>query len=157
MDEKGRKWLWVLLPLVVGLVTPSLIILALDVFVAGTSVGTAAGSVLSRQFAEGHNLFLLAAFGLIPFALLSLILLLVARSERNRGRLPGLSITGMIGALALMIPSHVSVWFPLYGGGHMSSTAVIAFLFIPFLCCVTMGLGLLIGVLATRRRVAAEA
>jgi len=50
-------------------------------------------------------------------------------------------ICGLAGILALMIPAHVSVWSPLYTEERMSSTAVIAFFFIPFYCIVTMGIG----------------
>lgn len=50
-----------------------------------------------------------------------------------------------MGILLLMILGHVAVWYPLYGGGHMSSTAVIAFFFIPFYCIAAMAIGLLIG------------
>jgi hypothetical protein len=152
MDIRRQKWIWLWLPLAVGLVTPSLVILVLDVFVGHTPVGRAVASVLARQFAPGDNLFLIAALGSIPFVILSLILLIGYRGRKDRDRLAWLSVAGTIGALALMIPAHVQVWLPLYTGGDVSSTAVIAFLVIPFLCCVTMMIGLVIGALATRSR-----
>lgn len=148
---------WLLLPLIAGFLTPSLTILAMDLFLGRKPVGEAIQSLASRQFSEGDNLFLLAAFGLIPFVLLSIILIFPFRSATHRARVPWLSVAGTIGALALMIPMHVGVWLPLYTGEHMSSTAVIAFVFIPFFCCLTMALGLLVGVLATRRMRAAAA
>jgi hypothetical protein len=55
----------------------------------------------------------------------------------------------MIGIPSLMLPAHISVWYPLYGGGHMSSTAVIAFIIIPGYCMVTGAVGVLIGWLIT--------
>ena len=152
MNDNRQKWPWLLLPLVVGLVTPSLIILVLDVFVARTAVGKAVASIFARQFAEGDNLFLIAALGLIPFVLLFVILLIGYRGAKDRDRLPTLSVAGTIGALALMIPAHVAIWFPLYNGEHLSSTAVIGFIFIPFVCCVSMIIGLAIGLVATKRR-----
>jgi hypothetical protein len=60
-------------------------------------------------------------------------------------RLACVTLGGLLGILAFMIPAHVSVWYPLYGGGHMASTAVIAFVFIPFYCIATLALGLLAG------------
>jgi hypothetical protein len=44
-----------------------------------------------------------------------------------------------------MVPAHVSVWYPLYGPGHVSSTAVIAFIFIPFYCLASLCVGLVVG------------
>jgi len=66
-----------------------------------------------RQFAEGHNLFLLAVVGLIPFALLSVILL-VNRPSSIRIASGVYCIGGLIGILAFMNPSHVAIWYPLY-------------------------------------------
>ena len=42
---------------------------------------------------------------------------------------------------------HAAVWWPLYFGGHMSSTAVVAFLFIPFYALGFLVIGLVIGYL----------
>lgn len=140
----ATKSFWICLPLATGLVTPSAIIFCLEVFVGCVSPIAAIQDIELRQFAEGHNLFLLAVVGLIPFALLSAILLVVGR-HLSASRMACIAIGGLIGILAFMIPSHVAVWYPLYGGGHMSSTAVIAFLFIPFYCLVTLVVGVLIG------------
>jgi hypothetical protein len=155
MPKPSKFWLF--LPLLLGFITPSLVILALEVFVGRRGFGDAVSDVLTKQFAEGHSLFLLAAYSLIPFVLLSLILILPYRSERHRPRVPWLSLGGTIGALALMIPMHVGVSLPLYTGGRVSSTSAIAYVFIPFLCIVSMLVGLLVAVLATRGRVAAAA
>lgn len=153
MDRRPSKfWLW--LPLLAGFLTPSLTILIMELALGRVPLGEAVSKLAARQFADGENLFLLAVFGLIPFALLSGLLLILWRSDRQRPRVPWLSAAGTIGALAFMIPSHVGVWLPLYTGEDMSSTAVIAFVFIPFVCCVTMAVGLLVGVLATRTRAA---
>ncbi len=135
---------WTVLPLLVGLATPSAVILWLGLFVARASVANTIVDLVRRQFASGENLFLLALIGLIPFALLSVISLVAARFVSAR-RLACISVGGLAGILAFMVPAHVSVWYPLYGGGHMSSTAVIAFIFIPFYCIATLVVGLLIG------------
>lgn len=140
----STKLFWLILPLFVGLVTPSAIILGLETIVGRRSFQAAFWEIVSRQFAKGENLFLLALIGLIPFVLLS-IFSFVAAWFMSQRRLACMSLGGLIGILGLMIPLHVSVWYPLYGGGHVSSTSAIAFLFIPFYCVVTLLLGLLVG------------
>lgn len=139
-----QRPLWTFAPLAIGLLTPSLIIFSLEVFVAHIPPLTATEHILHRQFAEGHNLFLLAVIGLIPFAALSTICAIAAKKLTPQ-RLACLGLGGLAGILGLMIPAHVAVWYPLYGPGHMSSTAVIAFVFIPIYCLGTMAVGLLIG------------
>jgi hypothetical protein len=139
-----QKLFWVLIPLAIGMLAPSAILLGVEVFVGGVGPFVAIADVLRRQFGEGHNLFLLALFGLIPFAVLSAGCF-VASYRLSPWRLACLGVGGLIGILYLMIPAHVSVWYPLYGGGRMSSTAVIAFLFIPFQCLVPLLVGLIVG------------
>lgn len=139
-----RALFWSLASIAIGLITPSLIIFCLQVFVAHTSPSAAISDILQRQFAEGHNLFLIAAFGLIPFAVLS-IACFVAASHLTPPRLACVAVGGLLSILALMVPGHVAIWYPLYGPGRMSSTAVIGFIFIPFYCIATLGVGLLIG------------
>jgi hypothetical protein len=139
-----QRLIWVVTPLAIGLLVPSLVIFCLEVFVGRVSASAAATDVLQRQFSEGDNLFLLAAFGLIPFAALSVICA-VAAARLTAPRLACLGIGGLVGILGLMIPGHIAVWYPLYGPGYMSSTAVIAFLLIPFYCLGSLAIGLLIG------------
>ncbi len=140
---------WSLASLAIGLLTPSLIIFCLEIFVGHIHALTSITDILHRQFAEGHNLFLIAAFGLIPFAALSAVCFVVAR-WLHPPRLACVALGGLLGILLLMIPSHAAVWYPLYGGGRMSSTAVIAFIFIPFYCLATLGVGLIVGWLISR-------
>jgi hypothetical protein len=136
--------LWSLGTLAVGLLTPSLIIFVLEITVGGINPITSAADIWHRQFAEGHNLFLLAVFGLIPFVVLSVAIFVMARNRTSR-QLACIVIGGLIGILVLMIPSHVSIWYPLYGPGRMSSTAVVGFLFIPIYCLIPLTIGLLVG------------
>ena len=135
---------WSLAFLGVGLITPSVIILSLEVLVGHINPLIAIADILRRQFAKGHNLFLFAAFGLIPFTVLSMACFLAARRLAS-SRLKCVALGGLIGILAIMVPGHIAVWYPLYDSGHMSSTAVIAFLFIPFCCIVSLCVGLLVG------------
>ncbi len=142
--NKKQRLIWVVTPLVIGLVVPSLIIFYLEVFVGNIAPLVAAEDIMERQFSEGDNLFLLAAIGLIPFATLSAICA-AAASRLTPSRLACLGVGGLVGILSLMVPGHISVWYPLYGPGQMSSTAVIVFLFIPFYCLGTLAIGLLVG------------
>ena len=139
-----QRLFWVITPLTVGLLAPSIIIFCLEIFVGRINPFSSLADILRRQFAEGENLFLIALFGLIPFALLSVICLVAAR-YLSPARLTCVAVGGLLGILTLMVPGHIAVWYPLYGGGHMSSTAVIAFLFIPFYCLVTLAIGLIVG------------
>ena len=132
------------LPVVFGVLTPSLVIFILEVFVGHISPIPSVISILKRQFAEGQNLFLIMVFGFIPFASLIIFIALLSRTINGK-RLDFIFMGGLVGILILMVLGHVAVWYPLYGGGHRSSTAVIAFLFIPFYCIGTMGVGMLIG------------
>jgi len=136
--------LWSLAAIAIGFVTPSSIILLLEITVGGIRPSVAWANVLHRQFAEGHNLFSLAILGLIPFVVLAIATIFISR-ERNPRQYACVVACGLLGILALMIPMHISIWYPLYGGGHASSTAVIGFLFIPFYCLVTLAVGLQVG------------
>jgi hypothetical protein len=131
------------LPVILGALTPSLVIFVLEVFVGHISPVISAISILERQFAGGENLFLIMAFGFIPFAILMGLTALFSRAIGGK-RLDCVFFGGLLGILVLMVLGHVVVWYPLYGGGHMSSTAVIAFFFIPFYCILGMTVGLLI-------------
>ncbi len=132
------------LPIAVGVVTPSLIIFVLEVFVGHVPPLRSAITILQRQFATGHNLFALMMIGLIPFAVLIGITTMVSRTMTGR-RLDCVFYGGLTGIVALMVFGHVAIWYPLYGGGHASSTAVIGFLFLPFYCIATMAVGLVVG------------
>jgi hypothetical protein len=144
-----ESWVWLLAPPVVGFITPSLVISTLQVLVGGLTPYAAIQDIAGRQFAPGHNLFLLALWGLIPFLVLS-VLLLVLPAGVPRSRIACLSIFGLLGILGLMVPIHWEVWAPLYYGGHMSSTAVIVFIPLPFGCFMTMLSGLAIGWLVSK-------
>ena len=94
-------------------------------------------------------MFLIMVFGFIPFAILIGLAALLSGSIKGKV-LDCLFFGGLVGILVLMVFGHVAVWYPLYSGDHMSSTAVIAFFFIPFYCLGTMAIGLLIGWVISR-------
>jgi hypothetical protein len=136
--------LCILIPLFIGIITPSLIVFVLEITIGHICPLVSLKQIAHRQFASGDNLFLLAIIGLIPFAILSSFLQGM-RTKLTTTGLRCVMICGLIGILSFMIPSHISVWKPLYTHEHMSSTAVIAFLFIPIYCTTTMLVGLGIG------------
>jgi hypothetical protein len=135
---------WAILPLIVGLIVPSLIAIAGETILGRIHVRAAVMDVMSRQFAEGENLFLLSLIGLIPFALLSMFTFLVGRRLPPQ-RLASVSLGGLTGILVYMIPAHLRIWYPLDAGQHVASTDAIAFLFIPFYCIPMLIAGLLVG------------
>lgn len=139
-----QAFYWSLTFLAVGLITPSLVIFCLEVFVGHIDPLASLTDILRRQFAEGDNLFWIALFGLIPFVVLSMVCFGVAR-RLEASRLACVAVGGLLGIISLMVWGHVVVWYPVYGGGHMSSTAAIAFIYIPFYCLGTLVIGLLVG------------
>jgi len=86
-----------------------------------------------------------AVLALIPFLVLigatKIISAVLTQPERTECIFWG----GLLGATTLTAYGHATVWWPLYFGGHMSSTAVVAFLFIPFYAIGAMIVGMLIG------------
>jgi hypothetical protein len=135
---------WVLLPLVVGFFVPSAVIFCLKVFVSHCGPLKAATYISGKHFSMGENLSAMDLIGLIPFAVLSAICGSASR-KMTAARLSCLGGGGLLGILCLLVPAHASVWYPLYAGERMHSTAVLAFLFIPFYCLFTLGIGLLLG------------
>lgn len=138
-----RRWSLLLL-VFVGLALPSLIVVVMEMTLGGTPLISAIGKVVRRQFASGENLFLIAILGLIPFVLLAGVLRYLS-PRLTTYRFTILLVFGMLGIFALMIPAHMSVWRPLYTADSMSSTAAIAFVFIPVYCVATMLVGLGVG------------
>ena len=139
----GRQLTCILAPLAIGIVAPSIVLFIVQITVGHMSPISSIADIIAGQFAEGRNLFLIALLSLIPFVLLTLILLRGVLSHPLR-KCYSLGIGGMVGILSIMIPAHVSVWYGLYGG-HPSSTAVIGFLFFPFYSIGAMALGLMVG------------
>lgn len=136
-----------LIPFGTAFILPSLIIFLLEVFVGDISASKSLSNIIQKQFADGHNLFLIALFGSIPFFIL-IAILFCASFAINTNRLNYLLWGGLIGILTIMLWGHISIWYPLYGPGGMSSTAVIGFIFIPFYCIPTMIIGTIVGWIA---------
>ena len=134
---------WSIAFLVIGFITPSAIIFCVEVFVAQINPIASLAGILRRQFSEGDSLFLLAVFSLIPFVVLSLACFALAL-RLHGSRFACIAIGGLLGILGLMVPAHVSVWYPI-AARDGSSTSVVAFVLIPFLCIASLAAGLFIG------------
>jgi hypothetical protein len=134
---------WSVASCAIGLVTPALVILWLEVFVGGIAPLASIAGILERQISTG-SLLLLEVFGLIPFAALSGACFLFTL-RLNPARLACVAVGGLLGILAVMVPFHYGVWYPHYAHEHVSSTDALAFIAIPFLCIPTLGIGLLPG------------
>jgi hypothetical protein len=132
------------LPLVAGILTPSLVIFILEVFIAKMSPLKSILDILQRQFAEGQNLFMLMVISFIPFGAL-ILLTWVLNVKVESKRLACIFWGGFIAVFGLTLAGHISVWYPLYAGKHMSSTAVVALVFIPIYCLFMLIVGSLIG------------
>ena len=121
---------YIYVPLVAGIVTPPLIKLGLT------------GSILPSPSIIGVLMFMLLA--MIPF--IAFIVLMDGISAKIKGsRLECIFWGGFLPVWGFTAYGHWSVWYPIYAHTHMSSTAVIAFLFIPFYALVPLVIGLLIG------------
>jgi hypothetical protein len=144
-SSAGHVLFWCIAPLFLGFITPLLISFYLEVFVAHNAPTASITSIIKEQFADGIFLFIFfTMIELIPFAALSVTCFIIAH-KFSPARLACFGMGGLFGILGFMIPAHISVLYPHYSGGHMSSTSGLAFLFIPFCCIITLGVGLLIG------------
>jgi len=132
------------LPLITGLIAPSFVLIEVETIIGRVPLRAAVLGVISQEFAEGENVFLLTVIGLIPFVLLAMFSFVVSRRVSQR-RLACVSLGGLLGILAYMIPAHVSIWRPLFAGEQVASTAAIGFLFIPFYCVPALAVGLFVG------------
>jgi len=146
----GFRWSCLLLVMIIGLILPTLIFFLMEITLGSISPGQAIGDIVSRQSADGDSLYLVVAFGLIPFGALAIILSALS-FKLSRSRFVLFALWGLGGILAFMIPAHISVWAPFYTDEHLSSTGAIAFIFIPFVCTFTMLLGISVAVLASSR------
>ncbi len=135
---------WVGLPLIAGLLLPSLVLVAVQVVIGHVALGAALADVIAGQFAPGRNLFLIAMLGMLPFVVLAVAALIAARRLPAR-RLSCLAGGGLLAILAITVPGQASVWAPLYGAGPVSSTAPIAFVILPVFGVVALALGMLAG------------
>ena len=132
------------LPLLTGILTPSAVIFFLQVLFAKMSPFKSVLDILRRQFASGHNLFLLMIWSFIPFGALILLTYVMGRKADSR-RLAFIFWGGFIAVFAFALFGHISVWYPLYAHKGASSTDVLAYLIIPVLGLFVLPVGSFVG------------
>jgi uncharacterized membrane protein YeaQ/YmgE (transglycosylase-associated protein family) len=123
--------------------------LAVNVVVGGNAPADAMLDTLLEHL-KGRAL-LLDLFSLVPFIALAVI------SHYNAGRVPGVAlwsvtIGGVIGILALLIPAYWVAWDTIYNNviGDEKTTGALVFFFTPLYCLATMLGGMLLGWIAAR-------
>jgi hypothetical protein len=131
-------------PLSAGILIPSLVIFFLQIFVAGIAPIRSISDILHKQFASGHNLFLLMVWSFVPFGALILLTYVMSRKLKSF-RLAAIFWGAFIAVTGYTLYGHISVWYPLYAHKGSSSTDVLAFLVIPIICLVLLVIGAMIG------------
>lgn len=149
MKRVFNNWHW-LLPIFLGLVvTEDVVHFFVMREVGGLSVSQAFHKLFEYfSWISVFGYLFSTGFRIVPFALLAIITGLLGRKIR-RDFLSFTVIGGLLGIFLFYIPATASVWRPLYDGSRMSSTAVIAFLFIPFYTVPYMLAGMAGGLAAT--------
>ena len=111
---------------------------------------TALQEIYVSQFKEGHNLFLLELLSIIPFLFLSAYMLSYTSKATIKASY-AVCMGGIVGALVLIVPGHFSIWHSIYTNSPGSSTAVIGFLFLPFISIIPMCIGGYVGYLFSKK------
>lgn len=145
LAERGS---WVV-PVVVGILTPPLIWIVVAMAVGGRGFGDALLDVLLEHI-RGRA-FMHGLFSLLPFVVLASI------SYYNAGRIPSftlwaVTLGGIVGILALLIPAYSIAWITLYNDvvGDEKSRGALVFFFTPLFGLATMLGGMLVGWVTAR-------
>ena len=114
------------------------------------------GRILARfpelLFASGHNLFLLGVMNAIPFVVFAFLTRWRCRmsgAEDPKAFFPhklGIIVAGLA-VLGISLFIQLVVWADVFSPKGGSSTAVIAFVFLPFYAMALMPVGYLVGFL----------
>lgn len=129
-DYLAKRWHWIIPVIPAVLVTENSAHIYASMKYRDFSIGEAYERIMSSvcSWAASH---MLIAFRVVPFAIIALLCSLLALAICRKWLvLPILG--GWTGTLLMTFPAMVSVWRPLFTDERVSSTAAIAFLFIPF-------------------------
>ena len=141
---ENQQKLCVMLPILLGLISPPLIKFLVQYIVGKLSVARAIKQT------EILSWLVFSPVTLLPFAVLTITLILSTKVYSLRATYV-LCFGGLTGIFWGMVPQHVKIWSLFYKPHvHVSSTTAIAFLFIPFYCFVPLGIGLAISWIITR-------
>jgi hypothetical protein len=132
------------------LVLPWVVRISVEAFFKPSEIGRILARFPELLFASGHNLFLLGLINSIPFVVFAFL-------TRWRYRLGGAEdaktfrphkwgvIFAGLTVLAMTLFVQLVVWIGVFNPKGGSSTAVIAFVFLPFYALALMPVGYLIG------------
>src|SRR5262249_6736632 len=129
---------------------PWIVRIAVEVFFRPGEIGWILARFPSLLFASGHNLFLLGLINTIPFVVFAFLTrwrYRLSATEDPKTFLP--HKWGIIGAgltvFAMTLFIQLVVWLDVFNPKGGSSTAVIAFVFLPFYALALMPVGYLVG------------
>lgn len=144
----AERAVWIV-PVTAGIVTPTLVWLAVQRIVGSIGFRDAIMEILVEHL-KGRGL-LLDLFSMIPFAVLGGV------GYYNSGRMSpvtlwAVTLGGLAGILALMIPLYYMGWETIYNDvvGDEKNTGALIFFFTPLYCLATLLAGMLLGWAATR-------
>ena len=130
-----RRYLY--LPVVAGILTPSLVIFFIQVFIAKISP---VKSVLNIA----DDLFLLVVWSFIPFGALILQTYVLEMKIESK-RLSCIFWGGFIPIFGFTLYGHISTWYPIYVHHGNSAQVGLSVAFIPIFCLFLFVIGSLIG------------
>jgi len=128
------------LPIIVGILTTPTILLYVKIVYGNMGFLQAFNELIIEQYKHGNNLFFIELLGLIPYAFLSAYMMSYTKKATTKESY-AVCIGGIIGALIFTILGHFSIWHSIYTNAPGASTAVIGFLFIPFIAILPMCMG----------------
>ncbi len=150
MPHFSKRNFWGIILL--GLVLPWIVRTAVEAFFRPDQIGWILARFPSLLFASGHNLFLLGLINAIPFVVFAFLTrwrYRLSAAENAKTFLPhkwGIILAGLtVFAMTLFI--QLVVWMDVFKPMGGSSTAVIAFVFLPFYALALMPVGYLVGFL----------
>ncbi len=142
------KTFWGLI--VLGLVLPWIIRIGVEIFYHPERTVSALVKFPALLFAKGHNLFLLGVLNVIPviiFLLLTRWRYRIGQAEDPAAFFPhkiGIIAAGVV-VFGVGLLINLIVWMDVFRPAGGSSTAVIAFVFMPFYTLALMPVGYLVG------------
>jgi len=144
----AERSVWIV-PVTAGILTPTLVWLAVQRIVGNIGFGDAMMDILLEHL-KGRGL-LLDLFSMIPFAVLGGV------GYYNTGRMSpitlwAVTLGGLAGIFALMIPLYYMGWETIYNDvvGDEKTTGALIFFFTPLYCLATLLGGMVLGWAATR-------
>ena len=130
------------LPLFSGILSFYLVIFFLQVFIGNRSTLDLTLDIFFRHFKAFLLVILISS---IPFVAQMLLIWIVSFKSRGR-RLESIFWGGFVSIFGPTLFGHYIVWNPLYTQDErISSTAILAYIFIPLYCLLFLVIGSIIG------------